>query len=320
MSEQASIASNRSTLGSRTVPSSLLLAVASGLSLLPFWLRSAFGWVLGYIAGLLPLRERTFAWLQLKAFLPEVSAHRVTPLVFANAGQTLLESLNIRPILECSPARVTCESWHEVQSWLSHPRPIVTLTAHTGNWDLLAAWVIAQGIPLTTIGREARNPGAQAVLRSIRERYGIETIWRSDRSGLKRLISCLQQRRVVAALIDQDTRVESIPVPFFGSPAKTPVSLITLGRKMNARFVTAFLFRTGWLRFSVFIEEIPDCNTEQEVLAAYNQRLEQLIRRFPCQWVWFHKRWRSPPGQDTLSSKAYERMLRERISRGSNDS
>jgi KDO2-lipid IV(A) lauroyltransferase len=292
----------------------LLLFVASALARLPFSLRSGLGWALGYIAGLLPFRERTFAWLQLKVFLPEVSARRVTPLVFANAGQTLLESLNIRPILQCTPDRITCESWPSVQEWISSPRPIVTLTAHTGNWDLLAAWVIAQGIPLTTIGREARSSSAQAVLRSIREGYGIETIWRSDRSGLKRLIACLQQRRVVAALIDQDTRVESIPVPFFGSPAKTPVSLITLGRKMNARFVTAFLFRTGWLRFSVFVEEIPDCDTEQEVLTAYHQRLEQLIRRYPGQWVWFHKRWRSPTGQETLSSKAYERILRERIS------
>ncbi len=294
----------------------LLLTVTSTIALLPFWLRSIVGWLVGYIAGLLPLRERTFAWLQLKVFLPEVSARRVTPLVFANAGQTLLESLNIRPILECNPKRVTCDSWDKVQEWISSPRPIVALTAHTGNWDLLAAWVIAQGVPLTTIGREARSPSAQAVLRAIREGYGIETIWRSDRSGLKRLIACLQQRRVVAALIDQDTRVESISVPFFGSPAKTPVSLIKLGQKMNARFVTAFLFRTGWQRFSVFVEEIPDFDNEQEVLAAYNQRLEEHIRRYPSQWVWFHKRWRSPAGEETLSSRAYERMLRERISGG----
>jgi KDO2-lipid IV(A) lauroyltransferase len=313
MPEQVLPSPNQTVAKRRFNAGALLLFVTATLALLPFSVRSGLGWALGYVAGLLPFRERTFAWLQLKVFLPEVSASRITPRVFANAGQTLLESLNIRPILRCTPARVTCDSWQKVENWIAGTRPIVALTAHTGNWDLLAAWVIAQGIPVTTIGREARSVSAQAVLRSIREGYGVETIWRSDRSGLKRLISCLQQRRVVAALIDQDTRVESICVPFFGSPAKTPVSLITLGKKMNARFVTAFLFRTGWLRFSVFVEEIPDLDTEQEVLAAYHQRLEELIRRFPSQWVWFHKRWRSPPGEEALSSRAYERMLRERL-------
>lgn len=293
----------------------LLIGVTSTIAALPFWIRSALGWCLGYLIGLLPLRERTFTWLQLKVFLPEVSTTRVTPRVFANAGQTLLESLNVKPILLERADNIECPSWNKVQGWIADSRPIVALTAHTGNWDLLAAWVISRGVPLTTIGREARKPSAQAILRSIRDGYGIETIWRSDRSGLKRLLSCLKERRVLAALIDQDTRVESISVPFFGAPAKTPVSLITLGRKMNARFVTAFIFRTGWLRYSIFLEEIPDSQSDSDVLTIYNQRLETLIRRFPDQWVWFHKRWRSPSGQEALSSRAYEQMLRQRLNR-----
>jgi KDO2-lipid IV(A) lauroyltransferase len=299
---------------------SLLLALTEALARLPFSIRSALGWILGYLVGLLPIRERTFARLQLQVFLPDLSAKRITPLVFANAGQTLLESLNVSPILSNRASRITCDSWDQVQAWTNEPRPIVCLTGHTGNWDLLAAWVISKGIPLTTIGREARKPSAQAVLKAIRDGYGIETIWRSDRSGLKRLVSCLKERRVLAALIDQDTRVESVSIPFFGQMAKTPVSLITLGRKMNARFVTAFIFRTGWLRFSVFVDEVPDLKSSEEILALYSQRLENLIRRYPAQWVWFHKRWRSPNSQVTLSSKEYEIFLRNLLPSGPNPS
>lgn len=288
-----------------------LLLITKLMGTIPFSIRSALGWCLGYLVGLLPLRERTFTWLQLRVFLPDVSASRVTPRVFANAGRTLLEALNVRPVLLKKESHISCDSWGKVQGWLNDSRPVVALTGHTGNWDLLAAWVIAQGVPLTTIGREARNARAHSLLCTIREAYGIETIWRSDRSGLRRLIACLKERRVLAALIDQDTRVESISIPFFGAPAKTPVSLITLGRKMNARFVTAFIFRTGWLRFSVFVEEITEMDSDKAVLEVYSQRLEALIRRFPDQWVWFHKRWRSPSEQTPLSSKAYERMLRE---------
>jgi KDO2-lipid IV(A) lauroyltransferase len=291
----------------------LLLTLVRWISLLPFGLRSTIGWSLGYFAGLLPLRERALTLLQLKVFMPEVSAVRITPRVFANAGRTLMESLSLQPMIRHHQARIECDSWPTVQEWVKDDRPIITLTAHTGNWDLLAGYVIARGIPLTTIGREARNPSAQKVLRAIREGYGIETIWRSDRTGLKRLVQCLKERRVVAALIDQDTRVESIPVPFFGTPAKTPVSLISLGMKVNARFVSAFLFRTGWLRYKIFIQEIPSSGSEHEVLQTYHEHLENLIRQYPDQWVWFHKRWRSLPDGTTLSSREYRKLLIKRL-------
>jgi KDO2-lipid IV(A) lauroyltransferase len=286
------------------------------ISFIPFHIRGAVGWLSGYIFGMLPSRERRIAALQLKAFLPEVSAARITPRVFANAGRTIMESLSLTPITRNFSRYVRCDSWDTVQSWIQSDRPIVTLTAHTGNWDLLAGYVIARGIPLTTIGREARSPTAQAALRWIRDGYGIETIWRSDKAGLKRLIQCLKERRVVAALIDQDTRVESIPLPFFGRSAKTPVSLITLGRKMNARFVSAFLFRTGWFSYTVFVQEIPDLPSESAILETYSQQLENLIRQYPDQWVWFHKRWRTTADGTTLSTKEYvtalEKLIRQK--------
>lgn len=288
------------------------LLLARSFAMVPFPVRSALGWLLGYSAGLLPLRERTLTELQLKAFLPDAFSRSHVSRVFANAGQTLLESLSLQPIIRARPEVIECDTWEQVQSWLSDSRPLIALTGHTGNWDLLAAFVISRGVPLTTIGREARSPAAQAVLRWIREGYGIETIWRSDRSGLKRLVQCLRERRVVAALIDQDTRVESISIPFFGSPAKTPVSLITLGKKMNARFVSAFLFRTGCGRYKTYIQEIPDLPTEYDILSRYHQHLESLVRQFPDQWVWFHKRWRTGSDGVTLSSKEYITWLQHK--------
>lgn len=276
-------------------------------------MRSAAGWLLGSFVGLLPTRERNLAVLQLKAFLPEVPATSVARKVFANTGRTILESLSLAPVIQQRDTRVGCENWDQVEVWLRDERPIIALTAHTGNWDLLAAYVISRGVQLTTIGREARNADLQGVLEWIREGYGIETIWRSDRSGLKRLIQCLKERRVVAALIDQDTRVDSTSVPFFGAPAKTPVALISLGKKVHARFVSAFLFRTGNLRYTLFIQELPDAPTEQEILTTYHQHLEKLVRRFPDQWVWFHKRWRTGADGKTLSSKEYESWLQTRV-------
>lgn len=276
---------------------------------LPFRLRSALGWGIGYLVGCLPTRERRVAQRQLACFLQTPYPARIARRVFAHAGRTMLQSVNLASIVSNHRRTVSCCNWEQMYSLFTGPRPVIALTAHTGNWDLLAAYAIARGVPLTTIGREARSPLLHEVLKEIRGAYGVETIWRSDRAGVKRLIERLRQRRVVAALIDQDTRVESSFVPFFGTPAKTPSALIALGTRCNARFMTAFLFQTGPEHFEVFADEIPEGLGSDAILAEYNARLEALVRRFPEQWVWLHKRWRTQPALGTLSSQQYLQWL-----------
>jgi len=290
-----------------------LLALLKVIGALPISLRSAVGGSLGSIVGRLPLREVTIASLQMQAFLPEVSASVAVPDVCAHVGRSMLESLNLKPLLQPPFRNISCPNWDTIIGWTKEDRPIIALTAHTGNWDLLAAYAIARGVPISTVGKEARNPNVHVVLRSMREAYGIDTVWRSDRSGVKRIVGCFKERRVMAALIDQDTRVDSVFVPFFGTPAKTPSALIELGKRFNARFVTAFIVRTKGTKFEIQTRELDDCQSVEGILTQYHHHLEQVIRAHPDQWVWFHKRWRSTPSGTTLSTKEYLTMLREKI-------
>jgi len=287
-----------------------IMRLVAAISHFPFCLRSSAGWILGYFIGCLPSRDQKIGRAQIATFLNPQHQACLIRLAFANAGATLLESLNLRPILKAHKSRITCANWSEIESWTRDDRPIVALTGHTGNWDLLAAYMIHRGIRVSTVGREARSTVAQHILAAIRDNYGIETIWRSDRRAARRLMECFKERRVVAALIDQDTRVDSAFIPFFGVPAKTPSTLISLGKRVNARFVSAFLFRVGFLRYEVFAEEFPSDLSEEQILALFNTRLEALIRRFPSQWVWFHKRWRSRADGASLSSRQYLEQLR----------
>jgi KDO2-lipid IV(A) lauroyltransferase len=150
----------------------------------------------------------------------------------------------------------------------------------------------------------------------MREAYGIDTIWRADKSGIKRIINCFKERRVMAALIDQDTRVDSVFVPFFGTPAKTPSALVDLGKRFNARFVSAFIIRTSGTQFEIHTAELDASQNPEEILAEYHQNLERLIRDYPDQWVWIHKRWRSGPSGTTLGTKEYLKTLEAKISSG----
>jgi KDO2-lipid IV(A) lauroyltransferase len=233
----------------------------------------------------------------------------VVPKIFENVGRSMMESLNLQPFLKPPFTHISCPQWDAILGWTKEDRPIIALTAHTGNWDLLAAYTIARGIPLATVGKEARNPNVQVALRSMREAYGIDTIWRSDRSGIKRIVGCFKERRVMAALIDQDTRVDSVFVPFLGTPAKTPSALVDLGKRYNARFVSAFIIRTKGTHFEIHTEELDSSKSTEEILAEYHRNLERLIRERPDQWVWIHKRWRSDPSGTTLGTRDYLKKL-----------
>ncbi len=113
----------------------------------------------------------------------------------------------------------------------------------------------------------------------------------------------------MAALIDQDTRVDSVFVPFLGTPAKTPSALVDLGKRYNARFVSAFIIRTKGTHFEIHTEELDSSKSTEEILAEYHRNLERLIRERPDQWVWIHKRWRSDPSGTTLGTRDYLKKL-----------
>ena len=288
----------------------IILLIITLLGFLPLSLRSALGRAMGFIFAMLPTRERTIARLQIEHFIGAERAPSLVREVFAGIGQTLFESFNLRPFLSHQNTYISSDDWPEAERLLAKKRGIVALTAHTGNWDLLAAYMVSRGIELCAVGREARNPTLQEILLTLRNQYGIQTIWRSDKKGIKEIIARLKGGQVVAALIDQDTRVKSEFSPFFGHPAATPSALVRLAKEQNFLLATAFIFRTGFNKYRVFMQPLAENLTLKETLDEYNRRLEGMLRRYPSQWVWFHKRWRTMPGGKRMSSKEYIEYLK----------
>jgi KDO2-lipid IV(A) lauroyltransferase len=90
------------------------------------------------------------------------------------------------------------------------------------------------------------------------------------------------------------------------------MTIVTLAKRYNARISTAFLFRRRPGDYLVYFEPIDDHLSVEQILQTYNQRLEQLIRLYPEQWVWFHKRWRTQGGK-RLSSSQYMAFLEQVI-------
>ncbi|RIL09401.1 MAG: hypothetical protein DCC75_06615 [Proteobacteria bacterium] len=277
---------------------------------LPLELRISLGRCLGFIFSLIPTRDRKICELQLERFAKAMGGRALTSSVYQSVGQTLMESINLAPILKRLDTRVACPDWEQLAPKVSSRKSgILALSAHTGNWELLAAYFAAKGHKLTVIGRQARNLRFQEILAKLRARNGLKTVWRNDASGTKEIIRALKSKGIVAALSDQDTYVASKFVPFFGAPARTPSAMVDLAKKLECMIVAAFIFRTTRNSYEIRLHDIPAELPPEEILRTYNSLLEEYIRKFPDQWVWFHKRWRSLSEEQRLSSREYVRYL-----------
>ena len=291
----------------------LLLATLKVLGTPPPAIRAAFGRFLGRIASVVPTLDRSIAEAQLKLAFPGRPELHSVDRVYASLGETLLEALNLSPLLEGDAVTVSTEDWQTAERIIARGKGIVALSAHTGNWELLAAAMVRRGVPLTVIAREARRATLQEALRAVRARSGVGTIWRGNKQGVLEIKQQLAANGIVAALIDQDTRVSGVFVPFFGRPAKTPSTMVEMAKQQGASIVTCFVFRLSPGKYQAFIEEIPTSWDTEAILTEFSRRLEALITRFPEQWAWMHKRWRTQPDGSHPRSAEYLRMLNTMI-------
>jgi KDO2-lipid IV(A) lauroyltransferase len=223
-----------------------------------------------------------------------------------------METLDLSPMLKNLNHYVRTEPLNLFDAVKTTPRPTVVLTAHTANWDLLAAATIAMGISVVAVGRKARAAVGQDLLCTLREQYGMRTIWRDDPGSAKDLILAFRRNTLVAALIDQDTQVGGRLSPFFGVPVQTPDALIALAQRHAARILTAFMIRNGNGRYTMRVEPIAEGLSIDEIISEYHRRLERVICEHPEQWVWMHKRWRTLPHGKRLSSDEYVEHLHEK--------
>jgi KDO2-lipid IV(A) lauroyltransferase len=224
-----------------------------------------------------------------------------------------MESLSIEKILNDKNVSVTCDDWPLVYDLLAKDKGMIAFTGHYGNWELLAGYVALQkNLALSVIGRPARNGDLQKEIARIRQRYGVKTIWRDGSLLAREIIGDLKAGKIIAALIDQDTQVQSVPVPFFGEMAQTPVSLASLALRHDTPVVAAFLGRLSNCQFDVKIYELTERESALKLLIQYNTYLEKEIRKDPSQWVWFHKRWRTTPTGYRRSYKEYIKWLNEK--------
>lgn len=255
---------------------------------------------LGRLAWTLSQRDRNRALQHLALAFPELSPkehRRIAKQAFLHQGMNAAELLHLlrRDAREVLPY-MEVEGWENMEAAKTAGRPILLLTGHCGNWEVIAVPARERGIPLAAIARAADDTRLQQIVKEIREHLGSITIERGTRKSARQLLEVLRGDGAIAMLIDQDTKVDGVWVPFFGRPAFTPVGPAEMALKQNMQVIPAFIERRPdgghLLRFRPVLDLPGD---PQGATARMTAEIEEQVRRRPEQWVWWHKRWRRRP-------------------------
>ena len=229
--------------------------------------------------------------------LPDGERRRIARDSIVHQGITLAETLHVSR-RSCADVEryVDAEGWEGVRGLATAGRPVMILTGHCGNWELLAALINCRGLAMSVVGRRLDEPDLQELLLGARRRFGTETIERGEPGSSRRLLRVLRAGGALGMLIDQDTRVEGVWVDFFGRPAHTPVGAAKIALKVGAAVIPSFIERRPDGRhLARFLPPLDLPADPTEATARMTAAIEAQVRRVPEQWVWMHRRWRRRP-------------------------
>lgn len=277
------------------LPRKLWLKFCGGLGMLAY-----------HIVG--DAREKTLVHLGL-AYGQELGMKQILKLskeVFRMLGRNggeILRAIRIRDLDDLNKILVT----HGLENFeVAHAKGkgVIFLTCHLGAFDLQITNMALRGLKPNIIGTPLKDERLNDLLFRYRNAYGAVAVERGKET--LRLLKALLTGGSVAILIDQDTKVKSRFVKFFGMQAATPVGAAILALKTGAAVVPTYIHlnEEDNKQHMYVLPEIPLINTGDEEADLvtntqnYTAFIEATIRKFPSQWVWMHERWKTRPGEE----------------------
>lgn len=269
------------------------------------------GTVVGDIWRMVDRRHRMVTRHNLRMVFGETKSeeelNRIEKDVFRNIARTAVEFFQI-PMLTSERAydMFTPEGREKLDDSLRSGSGVVLVASHFGNWELMGAVAAIIGYKISAVARPLDDPDLDEIVREIRESSGMQIIPR--RVSALGIVRKLKRNEIVGILGDQNTRTQNVFVDFFGIKAATTSGPAMLAVRTGAALLPVFMIREGPGRHRWIVEDpievVRTGDLDADVLATTQKCtdiLEEYIRKYPSQWSWVHRRWKTrPPGEPPI--------------------
>ncbi len=262
----------------------------------------AFAWLGFHLAK----RQRETGHRNLSMAFPDMPESRRTEILrgcFQNIGRLLVEFSHFPQLNKSNiGSYVLVDGFENYREGVRRGRGVIYLTGHLGAWELGSFSQSIFGYPLKFVVRPIANSRVEAMISKYRMLGGNAPIHR--RNAARDILQALRRNEAVGILFDQNTtRDEGVFAEFFGIPAATTPAIATFALRTGAAVVPAFLL---WdrnagkhrLSFAPPLDLIDTGDRNRDILEntrRFNRVLESYVRKYPDQWLWIHRRWKTRP-------------------------
>lgn len=248
-------------------------------------------------------RLRAVAYRNLSNALPNADVKQVTDGVYRSIARMLVAFARF-PDLDKSNIDewIRYEGFEYFLEAKRRGRGVLFATAHIGAWELSAFSHALLAEPMHVVIRPLDNPLIDAAVEKRRAESGNTLI--SKREAARAIFRALQRNESVGVLVDQNVLPEEGAfVTFFGTPACAGTAFVRIAQRTGAAVIPGYALWSETenryvLRFYPLLEMTGDIQADTQRL---HSQLEQVVREYPDQWLWIHRRWKTrPSGADSF--------------------
>jgi KDO2-lipid IV(A) lauroyltransferase len=284
----------------------LAVAVVKSLEWAPLPLAQGVARLYARMLDLALPRLRRVAYRNLSLAMPGLDHRRQAQIVdgvFRSIARLLVVFAKFPSISRENVSRwIRWEGAEYFEKAVRDGRGVLFATAHLGNWELSAYAHALLAAPMNVIVRPLDNPLIDALVESRRTLTGNRLIWKKDFA--RAILKALAANESVGILIDQNASLDSgVFVDFFGLPACAGPGFAKIAAHSGATVIPGYaLWHEGERRYVLrFYPPITMTGDAARDTQALQSSLEEVIRAYPDQWLWIHRRWKTrPPGEPPL--------------------
>ncbi len=231
---------------------------------------------------------------------------------FQHTGRSFLELLHSRKVdYRFMQNRVRIEEPQRLETILGMQRPIVAITGHLGAWELLSGFIALYfpKRPCQIVVRHPKNEALKEMMLHFRSKNNVEIV--SSKQAAPRVRSCLSKQGLSGFLVDHNTRrSQSVFLPFLREYAAVNMGPALLALRCKAVVWPIFMVRENG-GYVIHNHEPLDTLTLEgslrekvtRVAQFYTSEVEAMVERYPEQWLWMHKRWKTRPDWEKKSDE-----------------
>ena len=225
--------------------------------------------------------------------LTEIKRDEIISGMWKNYGKTFIEYIFLN-YFKKNNTHMKIEGADKLENILELKKPVIFVSGHFANYELMSMEIVKKNINLATIYRPLNNYFLNPFMEYLRRKYVCKNQIKKGVSGVREAIEYLKKGYSIALMIDQRVS-EGEKINFFGKSALTTTLPAQLALKFDLSIIPVFIERDQNDNFKIkFYQEInpKSFNNKSQLTDKLNKVIEEMIICRPEGWIWTHNRWK----------------------------